>query len=261
MLALCYELWNAAPPPSSHRHPPHMTADTGVFRSSTGLFLRKALIPGNPLYTAFYAKLTHITQPPQRSGGGAGCGGGKFCGCRSRNAAHPRRPRWTCESACEKTFEGQKQGPVRLTGKTQSHFPRKSFIRLQNRRPACHFVRHALAKSATCSFPRQKVAILNESLAPSLLPLRWPHTLPWLWLQCSRLTCMPTFALLNSNISKHKASAVDLSATARSLLSARLWMLLFHNLCHGPPWQPEWLRFKAFTFYPSGSLVDTCLHL
>lgn len=167
-------------------------------------------------------------------------------------------PRWTCESACEKTFEGQKQGPNLISLGAGGV---ASFIRLQNRRPACHSVRHALAKSATCSFPRQKVAILNESLAPSLLPLRWPHTLPWLWLQCSRLTCMPTFALPNSNISKHKAFAVDLSATARSLLSARLWMLLFHNLCHGPPWQPEWLCFKAFTFYPSGSLVDTCLHL
>lgn len=39
-----------------------MTADTGDFRSSAGLFLVKALISGNLLYNAFYAKLSHITQ-------------------------------------------------------------------------------------------------------------------------------------------------------------------------------------------------------
>lgn len=216
------------PPPSSHRHPPHMTADTGVFRSSTGLFLRKALIPGNPLYTAFYAKLTHITQPPQRSGGGVGCGGGKFCGCRSRNAAHPRRPRAEHVRAhVRKHLKAKSRDPsVSLAKPNLISLGARgvaSFIRLQNRRPACHFVRHALAKSATCSFPRQKVAILNESLAPSLLPLRWPHTLPWLWLQCSRLTCMPTFALPNSNISKHKAFAVDLSVR----LPGHSWALVY----------------------------------
>lgn len=66
----------APPPPSppAYHHPRHMTADTGVFRSSTGLFHRKALIPGNLLYKAVYAKLTHITQPPRRSEDGVGWG-------------------------------------------------------------------------------------------------------------------------------------------------------------------------------------------
>lgn len=41
---------------------PRVTADTGDFRSSAGLFLVKALISGNLLYNAFYAKLSHITQ-------------------------------------------------------------------------------------------------------------------------------------------------------------------------------------------------------
>lgn len=52
---------------------PRMTADTGDFRSSAGLFLVKALISGNLLYNAFYAKLSHITQRARwskKKGGG-----------------------------------------------------------------------------------------------------------------------------------------------------------------------------------------------
>lgn len=260
-----YEM-HTLPPPShhdSHHHPPLMTADTGVFRSATGLFLRKALIPGNLLYKAFYAKLTRITPPPQRSGGGVGV---SFADVEVQTrlilnnalAEHVRvhvRKHWKAKNR-DLTVSLAKPDLVFLGAGGVA-----SFIRLQNHRLVCHFERHALAKSAPCSLPRQNIAVLNESLPPSLLPPQWPHTVPWLWLQCSRFTSMPTFVLLNSNIYKHKVFAFDWSATARSLLSTRLWMLLFHNLCHGPPWQPEWLCFKAFTLHPSGSLVDTFLHL
>lgn len=122
------------PPPTPHptpfhHHPHHMTADTGVFRSSTGLFCRKALIPGNPLYEAVYAKLTHITQPPRRSedevGWRWGWGWGvRFADARAQNVAHPGRPSLNIWRVHErKHSEDRSRDPSVSLAKTRSHFP------------------------------------------------------------------------------------------------------------------------------------------
>lgn len=113
------------------------------------------------------------------------------------------------ESAWKETFGGQKKRPVRLPGKTRSYFPwcRGRCIINPSSEPSfwLSLCMACVGKECHLLLPQTKsrdIKWVTPSPSLALLPLRWPHTLPWLWLQFSRLTCMPTFALLKSKVLK-----------------------------------------------------------